>query len=59
MSAGIGSVEDVFQCFFIHTFSRIFYRNFYKCLMALGTNHHLTSYRCKLPGVVGDGVDHK
>ena len=59
MSAGIGAVEDMFQCFFIHTFSRIFYRYFHKCLMALGTNHDLTSCRCKLPGVVGDGVNHE
>ena len=59
MSAGIGAVEDMFQCFFIHTLSRIFYRYFHKCLMALGTNHHLTSCRCKLPGVVCDGINHE
>ena len=59
MSAGIGAVEDMFQCFFIHTFSRIFYRYFHKCLMALGAYHDLTSCRCKLSGVVGDGVNHE
>ena len=59
MSAGIGAVEDMFQCFFIHTFSRIFNRYFHKCLMALGTYHDLTSCRCKLPGVVGNGINHE
>ena len=60
MTARIGAVEDVGQGCFVHALACIGYGNLNKGFIHhLGANLHLSTARCKLAGVIGNGVDHE